>query len=452
MGGGSPVFERRPTSAQLSNAHLCLEPGTPGLLATLGCDMVAFGTLSRSSVFMNPIGLFPLLDDAELAALFSDIAAALRAHRFNDTISLPHPGSPWHAFFDAGNLRRYLNGQANSYESSSVAPMFYRAFARKNADVMPLFEAFAINRVVSRQSLERVMPAGLVERLITLGVLVPSEGGWLSRLTATPVGSRIFFHDNSLIFEHEKPDHVFLGRCSTRLAERVAEAHAGRRFGRGLDLCTGSGVQAMNMSGACDQVVGGDVNLRALAYARANAQVNGVKNATFVRSDLFTSIEGKFDIITANTPFLLLPEGSKALSGNGGHLGIELAVRLFEGLDAHLEPGGLSLVVASTVIIDGRNVFEEKLRDIFGGSGYEIDLFPINTYYMRSMHADYQKHGVEKCHLYIVETRKVGGSQLSLRVHEWPPLVELAYKIQVTRMRFQGWAASRRRASSELHG
>jgi SAM-dependent methyltransferase len=405
---------------------------------------------------MDPIGLFPLLEPEPLAALFSDVAAALRAHRFNETVSLPHPGAPWHAFFDAGNLRRYLNGQTNSYEVSSVAPIFYRAFARKNPDVMPLFEAFAINRPFWRQSLERVMPAALVARLADLGVIVPTRAGgedrWVSRLTATPVGPRIFFHDNSLIFEHEKPDHVFLGRCSTRLAERAVEAQAGRRFGRGLDLCTGSGVQAMTMSGACDEVVGGDVNPRALAYARANAQANGVKNATFVRSDLFTSIEGKFDIITANTPFLLLPEGSKALSGNGGHLGIELAVRLFEGLDAHLEPGGLSLVVASTVIIDGRNVFEEKLRGIFGGSGYEIDLFPINTYYMSALHDEYRKHGVEKCHLYIVESRKVGGSGLSLRVHEWPPLVELAYKIQMTRMRIEGWAASRRRASADLRG
>ena len=185
-------------------------------------------------------------------------------------------------------------------------------------------------------------------------------------------GRQIFFHDYYGFFEEEKTTHVFCGRCSMRLVARVAEVTAGRRFARGLDLCTGSGVQGLSMSGACDEVVLGDVNPRALAFARANARANGVSNVTAVRSDLFESSTPSSNIVTANTPFLLLPDGSKALSGYGGHMGMEVELRLYEGLDAHLNDGGLSLVVASSAIVAGENLLVTRLGEIFRGKGFDI--------------------------------------------------------------------------------
>jgi methylase of polypeptide subunit release factors len=238
-------------------------------------------------------------------------------------------------------------------------------------------------------------------------------------------------------------DHVFCGRCSMRLVARVAEVGAKRRFERGLDLCTGSGVQGLSMSGSCDEVVLGDVNPRALAYARANARVNGVTNAKTVLSDLFSEIDGQFDIITANTPFLLLQEGSKALSGYGGHLGMEVELRLYEQLDQRLMPGGISLVVASSAIVRGENVLATRLREIFQGKGYEIDLVPINTYYEHVHHELYRSLSVDKCILYVVVARKTG-TELRLNVHPWTPIKNIAYELEVARKRLKGWASSRR--------
>jgi len=379
--------------------------------------------------------------------VFSDLMAALREHGFADTGTLPYPGGPSSAFFDPGNVRRYLRGERNSHEYSSVAPLFYQAFARKNARAIDLFALFTINHPVKRSAVEQCLPPELVQRLLDLRMLVDTADGLVSRLTVTPCGELLFGHDHFAIQHEEKAEHVFLGRCSMRLADRVSAHLATRRLPRGLDLCTGSGVQASNMARRCDEVIGGDVNRRALAFARANARANGLNNVTFIESDLFTNIPGRFDIVTANTPFLLLPEGSKALSGNGGHLGMEVELRLFEQLDKRLNPGGVSFIVASSVMIRGENVLETKLAEIFHGTDYEIELNPINTYYQRGMYETYTKHGVDSCILYVVDLAK-GGSGLRLKVNGWPTMVDVAYRLQVARNKLEGWVSQRRRSDA----
>jgi methylase of polypeptide subunit release factors len=204
---------------------------------------------------------------------------------------------------------------------------------------------------------------------------------------------------------------------------------------RSLDLCTGSGIQALNMSGTSDEIWGSDLNPRAVAFATANARANGIGNARFLVSNLFEKIEGRFDLITANTPFLLLDEGSQALDGYGGAYGMEVELRLIEGLKTHLEPGGTSMLVVSSAFVDGRNLLEEKLRDMFAAGGWEIDLFPISQYYSKDHWRAYESVRVEKCVLYVMRARSVSGSVLAVRAHDWPhPMREmLEAKVKVER-------------------
>ena len=67
-----------------------------------------------------------------------------------------------------------------------------------------------------------------------------------------------------------------------------------------LDMGCGSGIQSNNIKGA-NEIVCADINAEAVRTAKEN--VKG-KNAKFVVSDLFENIEGRFDIIAFNTPYL----------------------------------------------------------------------------------------------------------------------------------------------------
>ncbi len=71
-----------------------------------------------------------------------------------------------------------------------------------------------------------------------------------------------------------------------------------------LDLCTGSGAIAIAVkkkTGA--SVVAADISNDALSLAKQNAAENGA-DIKFIESDLFGNVEGEFDVIVTNPPYI----------------------------------------------------------------------------------------------------------------------------------------------------
>ncbi|MBQ8878893.1 MAG: peptide chain release factor N(5)-glutamine methyltransferase [Lachnospiraceae bacterium] len=88
----------------------------------------------------------------------------------------------------------------------------------------------------------------------------------------------------------------------TLVEEVMRYLHDGMRI---LDMCTGSGcilLSLLHYSNDCVGV-GSDISQKALAVAKTNAESLG-KEATFVQGDLFEPIEGKFDFIVSNPPYI----------------------------------------------------------------------------------------------------------------------------------------------------
>ncbi len=76
-----------------------------------------------------------------------------------------------------------------------------------------------------------------------------------------------------------------------------------------LDLCTGSGCIAIAIAKGCAargvkvSVTASDVSDAAIMLAKENAELNGV-SVDFVRSDLFNTVRGRFNIIVCNPPYI----------------------------------------------------------------------------------------------------------------------------------------------------
>ncbi len=120
-----------------------------------------------------------------------------------------------------------------------------------------------------------------------------------------------------------------------------------------LDLCTGSGAIATVIAlktGA--KVIASDVSAPALDVARANALNNGVK-IDFVLSDMFEKIEGKFDVIVSNPPYIpskdietldaKVKNFEPRLALDGAEDGLKYYRIIAKDLDEHLEEGGVFL-------------------------------------------------------------------------------------------------------------
>lgn len=100
-------------------------------------------------------------------------------------------------------------------------------------------------------------------------------------------------------------EHVLIPRQDTEILveEVLKELHDGMRI---LDMCTGSGcilISLLHYSNDC-KGVGADISEDALAVARENAERLLYGGAVFVRSDLFENVEGKYDFIVSNPPYI----------------------------------------------------------------------------------------------------------------------------------------------------
>jgi release factor glutamine methyltransferase len=116
---------------------------------------------------------------------------------------------------------------------------------------------------------------------------------------------------------------------------------------RVLDLGTGSGILALYCSMHGADVTASDVNEEAISEAGRTARILGVQMKLVV-SDLFSNIQGRFDLILFNPPYLP-SEGYGDRSVDGGPLGTTLIDRFLDRLSSHLNRNAETLLLLSTL-------------------------------------------------------------------------------------------------------
>ena len=117
-----------------------------------------------------------------------------------------------------------------------------------------------------------------------------------------------------------------------------------------LEIGTGSGIVSIQCALNGADVVCGDINPRAVALARRNASANGV-DIDVRETDVYSNIEGRFDTIVFNLPYLPVEdEGELAKAWSGGPDGLGPLPRLLEGAPEHLLPDGRVVVVVSSLM------------------------------------------------------------------------------------------------------
>ena len=141
-----------------------------------------------------------------------------------------------------------------------------------------------------------------------------------------------------------------------------------------LDLCTGSGALALVAAreGAAD-VTAVDASRRAVLAVRLNARLNRLR-VRALRGDLFEPLGGaRFDVIVSNPPYVpggdAGPVAGQPRRGfDAGDDGRALIDRVCAGLPAHLRPGGVALIVHSSIC------GEQKTLDALRSGGLEAEV------------------------------------------------------------------------------
>jgi len=212
---------------------------------------------------------------------------------------------------------------------------------------------------------------------IAPGDVPPSfEEGWARRLAgesvAYIVGIKEFYGRDFLVDRRvlaPRPDTETLVSAALEVGDDMAAMTL-----RLHDLCTGSGAVAISIAAERPawSVSASDISADALDVARANASRLLEKKLPLLLADLFAGLEGPFDIITANPPYVptgetaaLLSQGWKepALALDGGLDGFDIVSRLVRQAGAFLAPGGF-------LLIETDSLQSESLRVMFRSEGF----------------------------------------------------------------------------------
>ncbi len=131
--------------------------------------------------------------------------------------------------------------------------------------------------------------------------------------------------------------------------EAMKHLHDGMHI---LDMCTGSGCILLSLlyySNDCVGV-GCDLSEKALALAEENARALSI-SAGFVKSDLFQNIQGKYEMIVSNPPYIpqkeiptLMEEvrcHDPLMALDGGEDGLSFYREIIREAGGYLYPGGM---------------------------------------------------------------------------------------------------------------
>jgi len=195
------------------------------------------------------------------------------------------------------------------------------------------------------------------------------EGNLLrSRVRFATLDGMLFAHS---AFPTIEPDSVFFGPDTYRFAtllRRIPFALGARV----VDIGAGSGAGGLYISrraGGRIMLVLSDINDRALRHAEINAAINRCRDVTIVHSDVLDGIDGMFDLIVANPPYMIDPGGPAYR--NGGADGVGLALRIVREALPRLERRGTLALYTGTAIRDGRDAFHDEVAQIAAETGFE---------------------------------------------------------------------------------
>jgi hypothetical protein len=244
-------------------------------------------------------------------------------------------------------------------------------------------DVFLLQGTLTRDEVDRLLSASSRDVLLQTGLLaIDEEGRTRARASLFPISGRLIFSD------HAWPELPHPGCAAVPYNQVMAVGLDSRHLARvtsrkhvrtALDVCTGSGVQALLAASHAERVCAVDISPRAVRCTRFNALAQGAANLEVREGDLFDPVRGeRFDLITANPPFVPSPVNALQFR-DGGSSGEDFQKRLVAGLPDHLAPGGMAQLVTELGERDGEPI-TDRLRKWLAGAPMDIYVLRVATH------------------------------------------------------------------------
>ena len=238
---------------------------------------------------------------------------------------------------------------ATSTKLTKISAMMKKNFAEKGIDESDAEWILSLSLKIPRSGLktERVISQAECKQILEI---------YEQRLTGRPLW--YIYGDTSFYgYTFKVDERVLIPRPETEVLVRQAVG-ALKDGDSMLDLCTGSGAIAVSV--ACEAakdknvtVTATDISEDALAVARENARLNKA-NVNFIKANIFEGVRGRFNLITANPPYVKsgeigelskdVREYEPHIALDGGVDGLDFYRRIAQKINRYIVRGGMCIL------------------------------------------------------------------------------------------------------------
>lgn len=158
-------------------------------------------------------------------------------------------------------------------------------------------------------------------------------------------------------------------------SEILVETALKEKFNSCLDLCCGSGCLGLSIKNNRKEtdLTLADISKKALKVSKINAKKLNLQ-ANFVQTDMFNNINGRYDLIICNPPYIEtnvvknlddeVKNFDPIISLDGGEDGLKFYKIIFDNLDKFLNENGVCLLEIGYNQGNLINLFKQKYKDV----------------------------------------------------------------------------------------
>lgn len=207
-----------------------------------------------------------------------------------------------------------------------------------------------------------LLPIHIFELLLRHDLMIKNQQLWCSRIRVSSLNRHLLLHS---AYPTTEENAVFFGPDTYRFIYAL-QNHLSQHqpnIQRAIELCSGAAPAALILADYAPdaEVLAADINPLALQYASINTSLNGSTPVHAVQSNLLQQVDGQFDLITANPPYLV--DSHKRLYRHGGDLlGAELALNIVKQSLSRLALQGSLLLYTGVVIVEGKDLLQQAVQ------------------------------------------------------------------------------------------
>ena len=272
------------------------------------------------------------------------------------------------------DIGRYLQHQ--NYQFVTVTPQTHQYYLQRHqtGEAKDLRDVFGWCLPFS----DTLLDPELQQLMQQAEVLKACGDGWRSRVRWSTLGDALFVHS---AYPTDNSDAVFFGPDTYRFT-RAIERHLQRQtdsIHSAVDIGCGSGAGAvfvgLHLPDA--DVTAVDINPQSIDCTRVNAELAGASNIRAYASNLLDSVDGSFDLIVANPPYMQDPS-ARAYRHGGGTLGTGLSLKIIDAAMQRLTAGGSLVLYTGVAVVAGEDLFLSELKHRLQAHDYQWEYHEVD--------------------------------------------------------------------------